>query len=775
MADMPGKPVWQAVGPDAEKADLLIRRLTALPSFPCVVVDVIDLVEEAESVASPTDRAAGRRRALDRIACDPALTAKLLSLVARRRPARPQTAGEALEAADFDTIRAAALACAGAFDDDLSGLDRPKLWKHSLAVATAAGMLAGRGLEPVDPEEAYSCGLLHDVGKLALACLMPKAYRRVVDAAHNQGGDVALHEQQILGLSHWAAGRILAEHWRLPPAAGDVLWLSHQPPAAIPQTGCAYATVATVKLADEIAHSRQLGDPSRPMSADVVEYLAGRLGLGADAVEEVAERLTEDVEVRYAALGLHRLGDGQAEAGAPLRIGIELGRLNEKLLGRTDLLATRAAAFDHLRDFAAAFVPDAGVGEVLGRVAAAVAGAAGCEPAPQTPVVAYSLGDPGGANLVLCRSGGERTSWRTILPPAPSEASAPLPHTPAEVLAAIAGDPTDLSDWVDVSACLHEPIRCAGSWIGGVFFSPTSRSGEPSADAQVPRSVAAALAPALALVQGRTRATRVSEQLAAASQVLAATQEALAEARTLSAVAEMAAGAAHEVNNPLAVIAGRAQRMAGRAESEDDRKTWRLVAEQAQQISDIISELMEFARPPAPTIEDLDVRELLESSVKTFAEGDHPQAGSAKVDIETEHGVPPVRADAVQIRRALVELMANAVAATGQTPRIRLAASFDRDNGMVRVVVSDDGGGMDEPTLHRAFTPFFSSQEAGRRRGMGLPRVKRIVESNGGRVRIRSRVGAGTSVSVELPAAAVSPDPEELGDDESSRSERAGG
>ncbi len=94
---------------------------------------------------------------------------------------------------------------------------------------------------------------------------------------------------------------------------------------------------------------------------------------------------------------------------------------------------------------------------------------------------------------------------------------------------------------------------------------------------------------------------------------------------------------------------------------------------------------------------------------------------------------------------------------------------------MVLVVVSDDGCGMDEPTLDRAFTPFFSSQKAGRRRGMGLPRVRRIVESNGGRVKIRSRAGAGTSVTVALPAAEASPGREESADDEAPRSQRSGG
>ena len=95
--------------------------------------------------------------------------------------------------------------------------------------------------------------------------------------------------------------------------------------------------------------------------------------------------------------------------------------------------------------------------------------------------------------------------------------------------------------------------------------------------------------------------------------------------------------------------------------------------------------------------------------------------------------------------------IANAASASREPLQVRLAAEDDPLNNAVLLTVADDGVGMDEKTLGNVFTPFFSMQEAGRRRGLGLPTVKRLIENNGGRVWIRSKPGEGTKVYVQLP------------------------
>ena len=114
--------------------------------------------------------------------------------------------------------------------------------------------------------------------------------------------------------------------------------------------------------------------------------------------------------------------------------------------------------------------------------------------------------------------------------------------------------------------------------------------------------------------------------------------------------------------------------------------------------------------------------------------------------------MPTVRVDREQIRSAIVELIANAATAAGAGAVVCLSASRDAAQYAVLLTVSDNGPGMDEETRGRAFTPFFSRQAAGRRKGLGLTRTKRQVENNGGQIWIRRSGPEGTSMCVQLPA-----------------------
>jgi len=175
-----------------------------------------------------------------------------------------------------------------------------------------------------------------------------------------------------------------------------------------------------------------------------------------------------------------------------------------------------------------------------------------------------------------------------------------------------------------------------------------------------------------------------------------------------------------------------------------------LIADQAQRISDIITELMDFARPPEPQVEVFDPDELLREVAEEFSSAEPAQAEPVRVDINVGEDAPPVRADRRQIRQVLLELMTNAANARHSGLEIRLGCGYDEIGEAILLTVEDNGPGMSEKTMARAFTPFFSSQQAGRRPGLGLPRAKRYVENSGGRIWIQSRLGEGTTVFVRL-------------------------
>jgi signal transduction histidine kinase len=114
--------------------------------------------------------------------------------------------------------------------------------------------------------------------------------------------------------------------------------------------------------------------------------------------------------------------------------------------------------------------------------------------------------------------------------------------------------------------------------------------------------------------------------------------------------------------------------------------------------------------------------------------------------------------DPQQVTAALTEVISNAIQATAEKKgHVKIHAAYDAYSGRVALTVADDGCGMDEETLKRAFDPFFSSKPAGRRRGMGLAKALRWIESSGGTMRLESRLGKGTRGAILLPAIPVTP------------------
>ncbi|MCD4825165.1 MAG: hypothetical protein K8S55_11200, partial [Phycisphaerae bacterium] len=121
----------------------------------------------------------------------------------------------------------------------------------------------------------------------------------------------------------------------------------------------------------------------------------------------------------------------------------------------------------------------------------------------------------------------------------------------------------------------------------------------------------------------------------------------------LAVVAEMAAGAAHELNNPLTVISGRAQLMREKAPTPEERKVWQQIIEQSQRISDIISDLMQFASPLPARPEKIDLEKLVVDIISFFSSTNPPNAAAVKFDKDIEKQAREIRADREQIEAVL--------------------------------------------------------------------------------------------------------------------------
>ena len=777
MPDPRGQPDPLRQKVDAQQLDLFVRRLQGLPTLPQVARRLLELTAAATEDDSP-----GGPERLDAITAvvssDQSLTARVLSM------AGGGTVQQAVRQLGIEGIRAAVLSIQ-VFQTLVpgidSGLDRSAFWRHCLAVASAAEMLSQRLRPAIDSPEAFLCGLLHDVGKLALEQCLPKSYRRVLEAAGRRKGNIAEYERLIIGVDHCIAGKRLAQQWLLPQAVQEVAWLHHQPFEALPPSLPRRELIALVGLADAVARREGLGFSGNYSFPHAVGEMAGPLGLSETDVSQVAQGLAQRLQHHAATLGLDEAGHEPPYPSALAGAAAELAEANQQLRRKASTLETQAKAFTHLRDFFSGLSPQSTVPDVLAGAAAVVAGVCGIEPTRAHPIVVYSCGEEAQAVLAGRLDGSSGPAWRTLSRAAGFDAArGAADDGAAQVMQALLADPDSLAEWIDVDCCLHQPLVCAGRWVGGLLLPQAAPLPEAPAR-EILQALAGAAALALAIVQGKTQAVLLSEQLTVASQVLADAQEALAEARTATAIGEMAAGAAHELNNPLAVVSGRAQRMRDRAGSEEERKVWKLIAEQAQRISDIITELMAFASPAPPSPQAIEARALLAAAAEAFSSSAHPQSKAARVDIEVGPEVPPAWADAKQMQEVLVELITNAANAAADQggavpaaqggakprpgPHVVLSAQCDElSGGAVLLTVADEGPGMDEPTAQRAFAPFFSSRPAGRRRGMGLPRARTAVENNGGRMWLRSKAGQGTTVFMLLPATSAGLDKKEGSD-----------
>jgi signal transduction histidine kinase len=227
---------------------------------------------------------------------------------------------------------------------------------------------------------------------------------------------------------------------------------------------------------------------------------------------------------------------------------------------------------------------------------------------------------------------------------------------------------------------------------------------------------------------------------------------------SLNALAEMAAGAAHELNNPLAVISGRAQLLAEAQSDQETKAILRQIYENAREASGIIEDLMTFAEPPQPRATQTNVRKMLDEAVQLTSRKTNRE--DLDVQIEVAEGVQDVFVDSAQIVSALANVIANAVESYSDQSALRLAGQVGPievtadavDTGeLVKVAIKDQGCGMDGETLKKATQPFFSAKPAGRKRGMGLAYAARFIQLNKGALTLASQPGKGTTATIYLP------------------------
>ncbi len=703
---------------------------------------------------------------------DAPLSAKILSVCQGQGVSFAQcgySIRRVIEKLPSEVLREAVLAVGGA--DSVSWSteaqsDRPwrkELSLHNLAVACCAERIAeiSNGVQ-VNPKLAYMAGLLHDIGKLAVEQQMPKSFRRIVEQSRLNQSLICQVERKYLGSDHTVLGKRLGQNWRLPSEIVSGIWLHHSGRAVLSGSVPHSEVAQIVCVADIVARQCEIGDSGSYDKPEIPDLMLDSLGLSNEQLAGIRESLPGIVKQRQRDAGIDSpviemtwLETLQAAAG-------RLSRENSKLLYQNRSLQGAASQLNFLNGFIEQ------LGDLTDPLAVVEVFGLQWQKFYQTGAVCVYLADFSARLLpavVINCDGQART---TMVETDVSEDS-------------VDGRFENQTDWlVDQLYEEFDPdrtrilsLKCGAETVAAAVFE--ERHPANFQNESVGRICDAAGTVIKLTKSGRTQerlAEKFVELLVDTGSVSAKASDDLQNQQTeqvkpdqqgkdqpfdsseslLEILSEVAAGAAHELNNPLSVIAGRAQLLANSEADENKNQMLQQIQENATEISQIANDLMGFARPPRPRKAACEFSDILNDArdLATMKLG----IESLDLQVESESSVGKVYVDSAQVVSAIANILTNAYESYGRqggTVYAKVAQADSRDYMIVRI--SDEGRGMDSETLSRCTYPFYSQRSAGRGRGMGLAHSHRLIELNEGSLSISSRVDEGTAVTIHLPAA----------------------
>ena len=750
----------------ARQTELGISRLDSLMTLPCVAIQYFS--KFLQSRFSPSDLA-------DIVESDPALAARIFSLSHQQGVdlrGLKFSLRLALDKLPADLVRQAILSVKVLAASELehgpdNGTIVPEreLILHSLAVACTAKELAAITTDKIEPELAYYAGLLHDIGKLALQAAMPKSLAQIVEEAKLTGASSYTVEQKHLGTSHTLLGKSLAQKWRLPEPISLAVWLHHSDTATISRDVPEARIAQVIQSADSIARRAGIGQSGSFDSPLATEKIAQSLAVSVEQLDQIQTRLPEAVKEKTRILGLDLPNAAARYCQFAHTAAGRFAQQQAELSVENRRLGTACSHLSFITDFLLSISSDAAAIDVAENFAVR------WQRFYQTGLVCLYLAPASGSNVgdlsraeslesVVVESLGQS---RIIILNVPSDAK-PIPETIANRFAVL--DAQHHVDWLleqleaesDLRQAKLVPLLSDGKAVGALVFEM-----HYPADAELFEEnfskVAGIAGVVLDMVLGRHKYERFAELFArlihgAAEQAAAPPLKAevapaeIAADASLEALAEMTAGVAHELNNPLSVISGRAQLLADAETDQKKKRALQQIQENAREASAIMGDLMSFAEPPPPKPSRTDVKQMIDEAVQLTRQ--KTGAEHINVQIQAAEDVKSVFVDSAQVVSALANVVSNSLESyRDKIGPIKITA--DAAGSRVRLQVRDLGCGMDAETLRKATHPFFSARPAGRKRGMGLAYTARTVQLNKGSLSIESEPGKGTTVTIYLP------------------------
>ncbi len=678
-----------------DRAGAVIARIERLPSPSVVAVRLLQATQSTETAV---------RDIVGIVSQDPAIAARVLSLCRRCHrglSVEVDSVERAVVLLGFDEIRGAALSVelAGLLGTEEGNDLGDRLRRRSVVVASLARIAADRlpALDRIEPATAFLAGLLHDLGHLALHAAIPEALERIAESARLGDTDFDATLRRVVGVDGPIVGARVAARWGLPAALRRTIGPAGHDESVLAGEGQSLERL--VALADLVARRHGLGSIGRRPTEAAVRALESSLGLEPDALDAILPEAVDLAARSAELLGLDR-------------------EPTESMLVRT--LAEANAELDRMRRRISVFTDESqaspgGIAAFLSSLDEA-GGASGVRAAI---IDDLRRRDPAARIAFAWREDG---GWRLR----DGDAGRPIEGEIVEVLQGAIGATTQVGVLGGVSQEMvivsSPPIKVAADLVAAWRWSLKSALRIEMFEDQAAGSASVR---ADALQRIRDEAARTAD----------------------SAVAEIAAGAAHEMNNPLTVISGRAQLLRGRSGDPLVEDAINEIIEAGRTVAGIVAGLHRHASASSLALGQIDGSMLVQ---RAAAEAQKLVRDLGPVDVVDEAGSVPLEIDVRRIIDVVVEACRNA-REIDDAARIRIRTSSDAIDGRWSLQVEDDGPGFGREALDHAFEPFFSLKPAGRRAGLGLAVVRRIVEAHGGVVVVRNRPEGGGCLVVSLP------------------------
>ncbi|MBU1740434.1 MAG: PAS domain S-box protein [Proteobacteria bacterium] len=222
----------------------------------------------------------------------------------------------------------------------------------------------------------------------------------------------------------------------------------------------------------------------------------------------------------------------------------------------------------------------------------------------------------------------------------------------------------------------------------------------------------------------------------------------LFQAEKMASLGKLAAGVAHEINNPLSGVLIHAQMLSEELAPDHARQgDLQLIVEQTLRVKDILKNLLEFARPTGEAMTGISLGANIDQAIKIIAN----QAAFHDIEIVRDYDpdLPPIIGDTSQLNQVFINLLVNAADAIEGPGRITITTATQGDH--VRVQVIDTGSGVSPQHQPKLFDPFFTTKPAGKGTGLGLSTSYGIIKRHGGQISVESEPGQGTTFVIELP------------------------